>query len=248
MRCRPPTAAAPGALLALLLAVPAEALAHADLLFPRPRVPQTLKTGPCGGIPRRGAPLVARPGETITVQWEETIDHPGYYQIRFSMGGDANFIMLRDAIPDVRIPVGQRVALYSAAVTLPDAPCPAGTLQLIQYMTENPQRPELYFSCADVVLILEEPFRRGDANDDGRVNIADPVMVFDRLFVSGGELACADAADANDDGKVDLTDGILTLEVLFGNGPPLAAPGPASCGEDPSAEAQGCYAYLTCGG
>jgi hypothetical protein len=245
---RPLTAAALILLPALPLAVPKEALAHAHFIYPRPRVAQTFKIGPCGGIPRRGTPLIARAGETITVEWDETVDHPGYYQILFSMGGDADFFLLLDAIPDVEIPAGQTRVRYSTPVTLPDAPCAEGTLQLIQYMTENPDHPELYFSCADVVLIVEEPFRRGDANDDGRVNISDPLTVFDRLFVSGGGFPCDDAADANDDGKVDIADGILTLNVLFSGEGSLSAPGPDSCGEDATAEVQGCSAYVSCGG
>jgi hypothetical protein len=244
---RSTTAAAPLGLLALFLSVPSEARAHASLVSPRPRVSQTLKTGPCGGIPRRGTPLIAHPGETIMVEWDEYVDHPGYYQILFSMGGDSDFRMLLDAIPDVEVPVGQTRVRYSAPVTLPDEPCEAGTLQLIQYMTENPDRPELYFSCADVVIVAEEPFRRGDANDDGRINISDALTVFDRLFVSGGGFPCADAADTNDDGKVDIADGILTLNVLFSGDSSLPGPGPESCGEDESAEAQGCSSYLSCG-
>lgn len=93
---------------------------------------------------------------------------------------------------------------------------------------------------AVVVLARGEPpapagtFRRGHTNDDGRLDISDPIALLGHLFL-GGEIApCPDAADANDDGRVDLSDAIHALGHLFLGGPPPPAPGPDSCGPDPT--------------
>ncbi len=56
---------------------------------------------------------------------------------------------------------------------------------------------------------------RGDANADGRFNIADPVRVLVVLFRGGEALECPDAADLNDDGTIDLADAIEGLSYLF---------------------------------
>jgi hypothetical protein len=215
------------------VAVPSIALAHATLLSPVPRTPLTLKTGPCGGIPRTQKPAVFETGATIEVTWSEYIDHPGYFRILFSAANDANFVVLLDNIADKKIPSGQPDAKYSAMVTLPSQPCQAGTLQLIQVMTENPASPQLYFSCADVCLI--EPgtpeFFRGDANLDGVTDLSDAIALLFDLFVSGENPACADAADANDDGAVNLADPLLVLKYLFQKGGALPFPS-AICGPD----------------
>ena len=49
-------------------------------------------------------------------------------------------------------------------------------------------------------------FHRGDANDDGRADIADGVFVLDWLFTEGRPPTCADAADMNDDERSDVAD------------------------------------------
>lgn len=105
-----------------------------------------IKTGPCGGIARTGTPKVFQPGSTITVQWEETINHPGRFEIYFSPANDANFVLLRTVVDT------QNGGLNTASITLPTAPCAACTLQLIQVMTEDPNNPSLYYSCADIQL------------------------------------------------------------------------------------------------
>ncbi|HAK96876.1 MAG TPA: hypothetical protein DCM87_18270 [Planctomycetes bacterium] len=74
-------------------------------------------------------------------------------------------------------------------------------------------------------------FRRGDANNDGRVNIGDAIRVLAALF-GDAALSCPDAADANDDGRLDIADPITVLDYLFGSGAPLPAPGAASCNQD----------------
>ncbi|MGD8641888.1 MAG: hypothetical protein PVG89_14735, partial [Gammaproteobacteria bacterium] len=50
-----------------------------------------IKSGPCGSDPRSTNPAVFRPGQQITVEWEETINHPGYFTIAFSPANDTGF-------------------------------------------------------------------------------------------------------------------------------------------------------------
>ncbi len=88
-------------------------------------------------------------------------------------------------------------------------------------------------------------FIRGDSNDDGFVNLGDPVYTMDFLFTGGPVPDCDDAADANDDGAIDLSDSAFTLVFLFLGGPPPPAPYP-NCGSDPTADAIGCVVYNFC--
>ena len=83
------------------------------------------------------------------------------------------------------------------------------------------------------------PFVRGDANDDGEVDIADPVFILNQLFLGGPPANCETATDANDDGLRDLSDAIYLLghQFLGGSSPP--APFPA-CGLDATADGLNC--------
>ncbi|MBI4607336.1 MAG: family 10 glycosylhydrolase [Planctomycetes bacterium] len=81
-------------------------------------------------------------------------------------------------------------------------------------------------------------FVRGDANDDGAVDISDAVAILAHLFLGGGAPRCPDAADANDSGKLDLSDAVYLLGHLFlgGRAPPAPFPLP---GRDPTEDALG---------
>jgi hypothetical protein len=83
-------------------------------------------------------------------------------------------------------------------------------------------------------------FRRGDADPDGTLAIADAIVVLERLFLGGNPLACEDAADSNDDGRLDLTDPMALLRSLFLGAGPLPPPGSANCGPDPTPDALQC--------
>ncbi len=87
-------------------------------------------------------------------------------------------------------------------------------------------------------------FRRGDANRDGALDVADPIAALAYLFARG-TLECDDAADANDDGTLDIADPIRTLGYLFAAAPPLPAPFGA-CGGDPTADDLGCASRRAC--
>jgi len=75
------------------------------------------------------------------------------------------------------------------------------------------------------------PFQRGDANNDGAVNISDPSFILGALFLGAAQrpIPCADAADANDDGRVEINDAIALFSWLFRGGAAPAAPA-AGCG------------------
>lgn len=145
--------------------------AHIELTSPAPRYTgnNTQKTGPCG-MPNdtRGNNITyLEPGSTITVEWYETVNHPGHYRIMFDDDGFDDFTVpaayddycipgtdtgcLADNIADAAGGAGT----YSQDVTLPNIECDNCTLQVIQMMTDKQpygDGNDIYFRCADLVL------------------------------------------------------------------------------------------------
>lgn len=150
------------------------ALAHVQIRAPRQRH-EDQKYGPCGvtGGTRSQNVCSFRPGATITVAWDETIDHPGHFRIAFDEDGvdglidptgyedfDNSPAVLEDNIPDRDVSGAD--SAYSMQVTLPDVECQNCTLQLIQVMTDKmPWGPgggnDIYYQCADIVLSASAP-------------------------------------------------------------------------------------------
>jgi hypothetical protein len=91
-----------------------------------------------------------------------------------------------------------------------------------------------------------KPFRRGDANADGKVDLSDPVATLRVLFLGEGYLACEDGADSNDDGRLDISDAIFTLLALFTGGLDIPAPGAETCGFDSTADEIHCASFPPC--
>ena len=147
---------------------------HVCLVFPTPRVganctsrsPQ--KVGPCGQEGRSNVTEFT-PGETITVRFIETINHPSHYRIAFNPNGDAfpdptsvddksgGPLVLFDGIND------DEAGEQQMSITFPNVECNNCTLQLIQVMYDkggngfggrNAQggNDDIYYSCADLVL------------------------------------------------------------------------------------------------
>ncbi len=85
-------------------------------------------------------------------------------------------------------------------------------------------------------------FIRGDANDDGYVDVGDAVALLWHLFHADTNPYCPDALDANDDGAVNLSDPVRVLNHLFQLGVPLAAPYP-SRGFDETEDELLCRSY-----
>ena len=69
-------------------------------------------------------------------------------------------------------------------------------------------------------------FVRGDANNDGLFDVADPIFMLNYLFLNSAEPPCPDAADADNDGLLNITDPVFMVLYIFGIGvaPPYPFP------------------------
>ena len=88
-------------------------------------------------------------------------------------------------------------------------------------------------------------FSRADANDDGAVNITDPIFILGYLFLGDATPPCIKAADADDTGVVNLTDALYVLLGLFSGGP-LPPPPFGQCGTDPTEDSLTCGEFSQC--
>ena len=95
------------------------------------------------------------------------------------------------------------------------------------------------------ILGLKFPFTRGDANQDGRVDLADGIGLLGILMM-GEPVLCEDACDHNDDGSFNFADAIASLHSSFGNAPAPPPPGLGSCDQDPTEDLLNCGDYVTC--
>lgn len=148
----------------------AAAHAHIQLTYPTQRYSDQ-KYGPCGRLndTGRGATVTTLPpGATITVTWDETINHPGHFRISFDDDGQDGFAdpagyddyytvpsVLADNIADT--PSG---GPSSFEITLPNIECDNCTLQVVQVMTDKQpygDGNDLYYQCADLILSADAP-------------------------------------------------------------------------------------------
>ena len=88
-------------------------------------------------------------------------------------------------------------------------------------------------------------FVRGDVDQDGELNISDPIFNLAYQFAGGAVPSCLDAADDDDSGEVDISDPIYSLSYQFAGGSPPPAPFP-SCGPDSTADQIGCSQFPSC--
>lgn len=112
-----------------------------------------------------------------------------------------------------------------------------GTGNLVEYYPNaNPAE------CTVTITTAEQDFKRGDANGDSGINIADAITMLNVLFPTSTNMTvieCTDSADVNDDGDTNIADPIALLAYLFGSG--SAPPSPfASCGTDSTSDSLDC--------
>lgn len=92
-------------------------------------------------------------GETITVEWIETVNHPGSYRFDFASANDQGFgDNLIMTIPDTQDSGASRENphYYSQEIQLNFSPCEACTLRMSQDMSNA---GNYYYSCADIVIV-----------------------------------------------------------------------------------------------
>jgi len=91
-------------------------------------------------------------------------------------------------------------------------------------------------------------FIRGDVNDDGKLNLVDPIFLAHYLFQGGEEPTCADTGDQDDNGELNVSDVVYLLRYLFDGGPEPAPPGPTTCGPDQELDSLPKCQYQSCPG
>lgn len=105
---------------------------------------------------------------------------------------------------------------------------------------------ESYFiDQVGLTLDVQELFHRGDCNQDGGIDIGDPIRILGILFSGDAPPDCDDACDHNDDGALDIGDSVYLLGSLFSGGPTLPAPNP-TCGIDPTLDSLTCGSFASC--
>jgi hypothetical protein len=150
-----------------------------------------LKQGPCGQVVTARTERVATyaAGETITARVREENAHVSYLRVSIDLDGEDFPLRL----PAARDPETQEEAAAAEAalggdgllavyredndtpgfvheieVTLPQATCQRCTLQVLQYMYDDPAAP-YYFQCADLVIVGADGAEDAGAvgSDDG---------------------------------------------------------------------------------
>ncbi len=162
--------------------------------------------------------------DTIPPSREEPIVHLIYKPAAGCVDGASSDLILVDCLGDPPVPV--QITIAGEKV--------------------EPRRTDGALWCG--LLPPERPFKRGDSNEDGRVNIADAVFILANLFVGGPAPRCLEAANANEDDRVNIADAVYILAYIFIDGPAPPAPGPDTCGVDPADTPFrfGCEFYVPC--
>ena len=91
---------------------------------------------------------------------------------------------------------------------------------------------------------VDNPFERGNANQDTRTDISDAIFLLNYLFRGNAAPECRDAADANDDGKNDISDPVRILNFFFRGEETI--PPPLECGDDPTPDSLDCSVSVHC--
>ena len=183
--------------LGLALLAPA-ASAHIELRDPPARYEITnfdtgIKSCPCGlGSSNRTCNLAVdssdpdrsarvsrfEAGSTITLVFDEFVDHAGRFRVAFDPDGadmaDFNANVLED-IPD---PAGTGGQTWEIQVTLPNMTCENCTLQLVQAMEVDENTPiadpapiSSYYSCVDLQLVAPGTLGTLPANAVWRIDV-----------------------------------------------------------------------------
>jgi hypothetical protein len=150
--------------LAIVVGFSADAHAHIQLTSPPARFAYNaagIKIGPCGAGTATNMVTHLTPGQSLNVMFNETVPHPGFFRISLDTTGADTFppISPTPESPVLAPVLADNVLFHAAAgsggpqmftVTVPNASCAKCTLQLTQFMSDNPTSG--YYQCADVVI------------------------------------------------------------------------------------------------
>jgi MYXO-CTERM domain-containing protein len=238
---------APAALAHIDLLEP-EARAHGTAARNDPDVDanSNLKSGPCGQVTSERTDRVATyaPGQRVTVRVREENAHVSYLRVSLDLDG-ADF-PLRTEFPAG--PETQEVAeaaedalgadgllavvrenndtlgfVHEIDVTLPDATCNNCTLQVLQFMYDDPAAP-YYFQCADLVITAADSADAGVVPSDGAGGSAAPASGSSDTPVRG-------AAGSGNGGAPPMADGQGAGGTAGNDGAPPAATNSAAGSE-----------------
>lgn len=218
-------------LVLAIMSTPALALAHAELLWPPDRAntncdggaDDECKTGPCGGTTGdiAGAATTLTQGSSITIQFQETISHPGHYELRLSTNGGLTTGLslytwaLNDNIPDIAN--GNGVVLnppqqYTYTMTVPTSlNCNPCVLQFLQFMSNNNQ---FYYSCSDVRILAAGAPTPTPTETPGVTPTPTPDNNVDEMGIVHGGCVCSTTAASSASGWLVLMG--ISLVALLG--------------------------------
>jgi len=252
----------------LLAALASPAAAHIQLVYPPARSGTSTspdlvnqKVGPCGLAGRSARVTTLLPGSTITVLFDEAINHPGEFRVAFDVDGDDDLappawdgttwntppavVLLAEHVPDL----APGVRRGEVRVTLPSVACTRCTLQLMQAMTDKPPLigdDDFYFMCAD--LVLEAPLSCGngavegaEACDDGNASNEDACLDTCVAATCGDGFLRA-GVEACDDGDVSNEDACLDSCVAATCGDGFVRAGVEACDDGDAFDGDGCSA------
>ncbi len=179
------------------LGISAQSDAHAILTSPTPRDTSAAnKTGPCGAAPIVNGPNLYTPGSSVTIKWNETVNHPGCFVVEWSKDNNATFTNLATV---KHTTVGAVPRPYSTQVTLPSGNCQSCTLRMMQWMLADDVTPcppatippnSLYYSCAEMTTDITrfQDMAGGPVADMAMASVPD-MAVANRPPTDGGTTA-----------------------------------------------------------
>ncbi len=197
------------------------------------------------GLIYQGTVLSYGPGKGFELEFEYVQDPAAHRP-----GANNTGIEQGDLIsPNFSVPVMLIFPLPETKMfRLPLDTSPLEVVTLMDQLLTDPMNPvqREFFEEIDLVESVEDDFRRGDANENGSVELADAVGIIYTLFTGAGPVDCPDAADADDNGILEITDVTNVLTYLFLEGDPPVDPGPNQCGPDVNADSLEPCSYTDC--
>lgn len=152
--------------------------------------------------------------------------------------GDGAVVLLGDGVPSCSSGSNNQAIILANVLAANTASDPIYIIYLasdtggvVFYQLIAVQNPGTGLGCPQTI-------RRGDANGDSAVDLADAIRILDTLFGGSTAPVCEDAGDTNDDGAFEISDAIMLLSALFSGGA-ISAPYP-DCGVDPTPDLLPC--------